>query len=85
MGNELGPVAALEPLLGLGFRGYWLDTYAFPDAGAQNIRLLNQKLGVKPIVSPDRRFYFWDLRPYRATINRTDTQLRELARDQLGV
>ncbi len=82
--DHVGPVGALPALLGLGFTGIWLDTYGYTDGGAE-ARQLQEAVGVDPLVSSDGRFLFFDLRPYRAGLDLTDGQLRQAARDLLGV
>jgi phosphoglycerol transferase len=84
--NQLGPIGALEPLLGLGYTGYWLDTFAFtPEAAEQQVNDINRTLKVKPLLSPDRRFYFWDLRPFKRRLGKSDRELRREATRTLGV
>lgn len=84
--DELGPVGALEPLLGLGYTGYWLDSFAFtPADDARQVRDLNRTLKVPPLRSPDGRFYFWDLRPFKRSLGKSDRDLRREAAQTLGV
>ena len=84
--DEIGPVGALEPLLGLGYTGYWFDTFAYPpEEAAQQVRDLNRTLKVTPLRSPNGRFYFWDLRPYKRSLGKSDQDLRREAQQVLGV
>jgi phosphoglycerol transferase len=81
-----GPIAALPGLLGLGFTGYWVDTFGYDVVPLGVLRAqLRQTLKVEPIVSPDRRFLFYDLRPYKAQLGRSDADLRRQAFTMFGV
>jgi hypothetical protein len=56
------------------FDGLWVDPAGFATAKANRIRSkLTQLLGVDALVSPDHDLWFFDLRPYRATLERTYT------------
>lgn len=81
-----GPIAALPGLLGLGFTGYWLDSFGYDDAQFAALRAqLRRKLGVDPVTSPDRRFLFYDLRPYKQKLGESDAALRRQAFTMFGV
>ncbi len=82
--DRVGPVGALPALLGMGFTGIWIDTFGYTDGGAE-ARQVQDAVGVEPLVSADGRFLFFDLRPYRASLDQTDEQLRQAARDLLKV
>jgi len=82
--DHVGPVAGLPGLLGMGFTGLWIDTYGYTDGGKE-IEQIHQAVGVDPLVSPDGRFLFFDLRPYKKQLGMTDEQLRQAARDVLKV
>jgi phosphoglycerol transferase len=82
--DQVGPVGALPALLGMGFTGIWLDTFGYTDGGAE-ARQIQDAVGVEPLVSSDGRFLFFDLRPYRASLDQTDEELRQAARDLLKV
>lgn len=82
--DRVGPVGALPALLGLGFTGIWIDTFGYTDGGAE-ARQIQEAVGVEPLVSADGRFLFFDLRPYRASLDQTDDELRQAARDLLKV
>ena len=82
--DRVGPVGALPALLGMGFTGIWIDTFGYTDGGAE-ARQIQDAVGVEPLVSSDGRFLFFDLRPYRASLDQTDEQLRQAARDLLKV
>lgn len=82
--DRIGPVAALPALLGLGFQGIWVDTYGYTDGGKE-IAQIQEAVGVEPIASPDGRFLFFDLRPYKEQLGKTDAELREESRTLLHV
>ena len=46
---------------------------------------MRQELGVDPIVSPNGRMLFYDMRAYAEGLDQTPDELEELAREQLGV
>jgi hypothetical protein len=76
----------MRALLGLGFRGYWIDTAGYgPGEGAQVIAQVRRATRTKPIMGVGGRFAFFDLRAFRARVPETDAQLRQVAREQLGV
>lgn len=84
--NARGPAAALPGMLGLGFTGYWIDTFGYDDATLASIRAqLGKKLRVAPLESRDGRFLFYDLRPYAKRIDRTPRQLRVQAGTLFGI
>ena len=74
-------------MLGLGFEGIWVDTWGYVDGtpAAEEIDGLSEVLGVIPMRSPDRRFLFFDLRPYRARLGWSDDDLRAETERVLGV
>lgn len=82
--DYVGPVGALPGLLGLGFTGLWIDTYGYTDGGAE-IDQIAAVVGGEPLVSPDGRFLFFDLRPYQARLGMSDAQLRAETRRLLQV
>ncbi|MCU1453322.1 MAG: hypothetical protein JWN46_1468 [Acidimicrobiales bacterium] len=73
--DHVGPVGALPALLGLGFTGLWVDTYGYTDGGAE-VRQIEQAIGTGPLRSDDGRLLFYDLRPYRQRLGKSDTILR---------
>jgi len=82
--DEVGPVGALPAILGLGFEGIWIDTYGY--VGKEDeVDQITAAVGVEPLVSPDGRFVFLDLRDYKRRIDMTDEELRQAAIDVLGV
>ena len=84
--NTRGPVASLPGMVGLGFTGYWFDTLAYDAPTLASIRAdLAKKLRVQPLVSRDKRFLFYDLRPYAKRLGRSPRALRDQAGRDLGV
>jgi hypothetical protein len=89
--DEIGPVGALPALLGMGFDGLWVDTYGYrpgpdhPGLDPAELDAIAGAVGVDPLESPDGRFLFYDLRPYRERLGLTDEQLRREASQMLGV
>jgi len=56
----------------IGFDGVWVDPAGFAPAKAERLRAaLHSLLGVRPLVSPDGDLWFFDLRPYRAGLERS--------------
>lgn len=51
-----------------GFDGVYVDRAAYPDAALGLEEELRQILQVAPLVSPDRRLVFYDLRPFARTL-----------------
>jgi phosphoglycerol transferase len=84
--DSRGPVAALPGLLGLGFTGYWIDTFGYEPAALMAIRQdLAKKLRVAPLVSRDGRLLFYDLRPYAKRLGRSPRELRTRAGTLFGI
>lgn len=86
--DQVGPIGALPAMLGLGFEGIWIDTYGYTDGGVGDggeIDDIIEAVGVEPMVSPDGRFVFLDLRDFRQRTGLTDEELRQAAIDRLGV
>jgi phosphoglycerol transferase len=84
--NTRGPVAALPGMLGLGFTGYWIDTFGYDPATLASVREgLAKQLRVEPLVSRDGRFLFYDLRPYAERIDRSPQALRRKAGTLFGI
>ena len=82
--DRVGPVGALPSLLGLGFTGLWVDTYGYTDGGRE-IAQIQGTVGVEPIRSMDGRFLFYDLRPYKARLGRSQASLAAEAKRLLKV
>ncbi len=86
--NARGPIASLPGMVGLGFTGYWFDTFGYDAPTLASIRAgLAKKLGVEPLVSRDKRFLFYDLRPYAQQLERgrTPRALRDEAGEDFGI
>lgn len=82
--DRVGPVGGLPAILGLGFEGIWIDTDGYTDR-PEEIDQIVEAVGVEPLVSPDGRFLFVDLRPYRDQLGLTDDELQQAAVDLLGI
>ncbi len=82
--DHVGPVGALPALLGLGFTGLWVDTAGYTDGGKE-LAQIRTAVGVEPIVSPDGRFLFYDLRPLKARLGMSDAELRAETRRLLKI
>jgi phosphoglycerol transferase len=86
--DQVGPIGALPALLGLGFEGIWIDTYGYTDGGLGDggeIDDIVAAVGAEPMVSPDGRFVFLDLRDFRQRTGLSDEELRQASIDRLGV
>jgi phosphoglycerol transferase len=83
--DTYGIVRSLPALAGLGFTGLYVDLDGYLDKGPALAAALGKELGVDPIVSPNGRMLFYDMRPYIKGLGKTPAQLRDLARRQLGV
>ncbi len=77
-------LADLPALLGMGFTGLWVDSYGYIKTPAIPGRI-RQALHEQPITSPDGRFQFFDLRPLRASLGQSDSQLKLLATTTFGI
>ncbi|MGN6693891.1 MAG: hypothetical protein ACTHN0_06905 [Aquihabitans sp.] len=82
--DKVGPVGALPAILGLGFEGIWIDTYGY-DGKEEEVQQIIDAVGVEPLVSPDGRFLFLDLRDYDRRNDLTAEEQRQAAIDLLGV
>ncbi len=86
--DEIGEEGSLPYLVGLGFEGVWVDTFGYDDGGARVVSSFEEILGVEPIVSADRRTWYFDLRPYAerlAAEGQSQEDLAELAQRELGI
>lgn len=81
--DKVGPIGALPGLLGLGFEGIWIDTYGY-EGKEEEVDQIVEAVGVEPLVSPDGRFLFLDLRDFKRRTAMTDEQLRQEALHLLG-
>jgi len=83
--DQIGPIGALPGLLGMGFNGLWVDTAGYTDRAADLQAQLAEVLRVEPMVSPNRRQLYYDLRPYRKRLGRSEADLRSTAQRAFGV
>jgi phosphoglycerol transferase len=51
----------LKTLSQAGFEGVYIDTYGFEDCGTKLISEIKQALGTEPLVSDNRRLYFFEM------------------------
>jgi phosphoglycerol transferase len=76
--------ADLPALIGMGFTGLWVDTLGYTDAG-RTVGEIQRTLAEKPLRSPDGRFLFYDLRPFKDRLGLSDAQLRAMATGTFGI
>ena len=57
----------LDAITAVGFDGLWIDTLGYPGHAEQIIDEVTAATGETPIVSPNDRFVFFDLRDYQRT------------------
>lgn len=77
--DAVGPIGSLPGLLGMGFTGLWVDRAGYADGGTEIRTQLEAALGVAPMVSPNGRQLYFDMRPYKRGLGKTDAQLRQIA------
>src|SRR4029453_5732277 len=58
------PEALVPAVAAAGFDGIQVDRAGYPDLGRELETQLQQTTGAIPLVSPDKRFSFFDLGPY---------------------
>ena len=58
----------LRTLSQTGFAGLYIDSYGYQDNGAKLIADIKQILGAEPLVSDDKRLYFFDMTKYNEVI-----------------
>jgi phosphoglycerol transferase len=83
--DTVGIPEALPALAGLGFTGLSVDLDGYLDKGSELQKTLTDELGVEPIVSPNGRMLFYDMRSFIEGLDQTPQELQDLAREQLGV
>jgi phosphoglycerol transferase len=66
---ELPTKEMLDALAAVGFQGIWIDRLGYPERGAEIEEELGDLLGEEPMVSPDDRFVFFDLRPWAVELD----------------
>ena len=68
---KLATPKMLDAITAVGFDGLWIDTLGYPNQAREIIDEVEAATGETPIVSPNGRFVFFDLRDYGAQV-RTD-------------
>ncbi len=63
-----------------GFSGVYVDRFGYNDNGAKLEGELGRLLGGAPVVSPDQRLTFFDLRPYQQRLLATISEAEQAAR-----
>jgi len=58
--REMVEALALE-----GFEGIYIDSFGYPDSGTELISNLSEILKMNPLVSENRRLYFFDMKEYK--------------------
>ncbi|HLM17358.1 MAG TPA: hypothetical protein VK549_06020, partial [Acidimicrobiia bacterium] len=58
----------LDAITAVGFDGLWIDTLGYPNQGEKIIAEVEDATGESPIVSPNGRFVFFDLRDYQREV-----------------
>jgi len=76
----------LDAITAVGFDGLWIDTLGYPNQAQQIIDEVRAATGETPIVSPNGRFVFFDLRAYQDQAERRlgRTGVQELKRRTLA-
>lgn len=70
----------VETLAWAGFSGIYLDRFGYPDKGAQMESELARALGTVPLVSPNERLSFFDVRPLRKHLEAQYPEAEQAAR-----
>jgi phosphoglycerol transferase len=60
----------LDAITAVGFDGLWIDTLGYPNHAADVIAEVEDATGETPIVSPNGRFVFFDLRDHQREVER---------------
>jgi phosphoglycerol transferase len=58
----------LPAIAAVGYRGVWVDRFGYPNRARQIESRLRAVTGERPIVSANRRFAFYDLRPFAGEV-----------------
>jgi hypothetical protein len=58
----------IKTLSDFGFSGIYIDSYGYEDGGAKLLSNIAQILEVKPVVSDNKRLYFFDMTKYKQQI-----------------
>jgi hypothetical protein len=78
------PVKALPALLGMGFTGLWVDSYGYANDLAE-VGRIDAAIQEVPIRSQNGRFLFYDLRPFKKRLGKSEAELRAIAEDTLKI
>lgn len=77
------PNFMVEDFVATGYAGLLIDRDGYEDRGATLERSLQELLGVRPLVSEDTRYAFYDLRSYGGTLRATKNAQLELRKADL--
>jgi phosphoglycerol transferase len=66
---ELATPRMLDAITAVGFDGLWIDTLGYPNRAEELIAEVSQATGEAPLVSPNLRFVFFDLRGYQQELD----------------
>lgn len=69
----------LKTLSETGFKGIYIDSYGYQDGGAKLISDIMQVLGAEPLISDNKRLYFFDMTLYNKTIKADSPKNRKIA------
>jgi phosphoglycerol transferase len=73
--SSLSPQKMLRQLAMTGFSGIYIDRNGFEDSGANLEKNLTELTGIKPFVSMDERYAFFNITRYvRKLLNDTETK-----------
>ena len=61
-----------------GFSGIYLDSYGYEDGGAKMLSNITQILGVKPIISDNKRLYFFDMTRYNQQVGSNLSEYKKI-------
>jgi len=65
---QLATPKMLDAITAVGFDGLWIDTLGYPNHAEEIIAEVGAATGETPIVSPNGRFVFFDLRDYQQQV-----------------
>jgi phosphoglycerol transferase len=69
----------LKTLSETGFEGIYIDSYGYQDGGSKLISDIMQILGVEPLISENKRLYFFDMTLYDEKIKADSSKKRKIA------
>jgi phosphoglycerol transferase len=67
--TKLPTADMLDAITAVGYRGLWIDRLGYPNSAKAIEAEVSAITGQQPIVSPNGRFSFFDLRPYAAEVD----------------